>query len=72
MVFAVVYADDASVVATYASEEEATRKLSEFVAANPTLQDEVGLRPYEDGRPAGPWTSASEVLGDKIAQPHLV
>jgi hypothetical protein len=70
-VFAVIHAEGADVVATYESAEEASDKLAEFVAAHPTMQDEIGLRQYEDGRPAGAWMSAAEVLQAQIAQPHL-
>ena len=57
----IIYAEGADVVATYESAEEASDKLAEFVAAHPTMQDEIGLRQYE-GRPAGAWMSAAEVL----------
>jgi hypothetical protein len=72
MVYAVVYAENGDVVATYDSQAEAVRDLKEFVAGNPRLQDEMGLRPYENGVPAGDFKSASDVLGDKLAQRHLV
>ena len=70
--FAVIYAENAEIVATYDSEQEASKKLAEFVAAHPSLQDEIGLREYEDGRPVGDWVSAAQLLDGHIAQPHLV
>jgi hypothetical protein len=70
MVFAVIYAENADVVATYGSSEEARSKLAEFVAAHPTLEDEIGIRPYEDGRPADQWRPASELLTQRAAEAH--
>jgi hypothetical protein len=70
--FAVIYAENAEVVATYDSEQEASSKLAAFVADHPKLQDEIGLRQYDNGRPVGDWMPASEVLHGDVAQPHLV
>lgn len=66
MVFALVYAENSDVVGTYDSQEEAERKLADFVesVADPSLQDEIGIRAYDDGRPVDDWQSASEILGD--------
>lgn len=71
MVYAVIYADG-DIVATYSTEDEARSQLGDFITAHPTLQDEIGLRPYEGGRAAGEWTSAADVLSGQIKQPHLV
>ena len=72
MVFAVVYAENGDVVGTYETRAEAARDLEAFVAGDPALQDEIGLRPYENGRPAGDFEAASVVLADKLPQQHLV
>lgn len=71
MVFAVIYAENADVVGTYDSLEDAMSALEGFVAAEPSLQDEIGVRPYEDGHPVGDWQPASDVLVGRIVQPHL-
>jgi len=71
MVFAVIYAEDAQIVGTYESVEEATERLAQVVASKPTLQDEIGIRAYEHGRPAGDWHPASEILAGEITQPQL-
>jgi hypothetical protein len=72
MTFAMLYAEDGSIVATYESQDVALRALLAFVRANPRMQDEIGLRPYEAGRPAGAFKSASELLGSSLAQPQLL
>jgi hypothetical protein len=69
MVYALVYAENADIVATYDSYEAALTELAAFVEHDPYLQDEIGLRPYEDGRPAGDWTPASQLVEDHT--PHL-
>ena len=72
MVFAVVYAENGDVVATYDSRADAERDLAAFVGRDPGLQHEIGLRPYEGGRPVGAFAPASEVLADRLPQQHLV
>jgi hypothetical protein len=72
MTYAMVYAENGDIVGTYASEDEAVHKLAAFVNEHPDLQDEIGLRPYKQGRPAGDFRPASEVLADTIRQQHLV
>ena len=72
MAFAVVYADSGDVVATYETRADAERDLAAFVAANPSLQDNIGLRPYENGRSAGAFEPAAEVLAGRLPQQHLV
>lgn len=43
-----------------------------FVRDHPEIQDDIGLRPYDGGRPAGAFAFASELVGeDALAQPHL-
>jgi hypothetical protein len=72
MTFAMVYAENGDIVGTYASREAAMRDLVAFVRMHPQLQDEIGLRPYENGRPAGEFQSASVLVGEEaLAQPHL-
>jgi hypothetical protein len=56
-----LYAESADIVGTYDSFEAAADDLAEFVNAHPALADEMGLRPYLDGRPAGDFMPASEV-----------
>jgi hypothetical protein len=68
----VVFAENADVVSSYATRDEALQRLADLVHANPAVQDEVGLRVYAHGRAVGHWTPASELLADRIAQPHLV
>jgi hypothetical protein len=72
MVFAVIYAENADIVATYESRDEAESELEGFVRDNPSLQDDIGLRRYENGRPAGEFEPASVVLADRLPQRHLV
>ena len=72
MTFAMLYAEDSSIVGTYESRDEALRALVAFVNAHPHLQDEIGIRQYESGRPAGEFEPASQVVGDALTQPHLL
>jgi hypothetical protein len=61
-------------VATYSTLAEALNDLEKFVEGHrtrPELQDEIGIRLYENGRAVGQWESASQVLGGRIAQGHL-
>jgi hypothetical protein len=51
-VFAVIYAENAEVVATYDSEHEASSKLAQFVADHPEIQGQIVLQQYHNGRPA--------------------
>ena len=53
MTYAVVYAANGDIIGTYGSRDEAVRKLAAFVSEHREVQDEVGLRPYVNGRPAG-------------------
>ena len=47
--------------------------MDEFVRKHLQLQDEMGLRPYEDGRPARAFQSASALVGEEaLAQPRLL
>jgi hypothetical protein len=71
-IYAMVYAENGDVVATYHSWAEAEAKLAAYVTAHPEMDNEIGLRPYEGGRPSGEFRSALEILGDSIAQRHLV
>jgi len=72
MNYAMVYAENGDVIGTYASRSDAVRKLAAFVSEHPSVQDEIGLRPYEDGRPAGPYEPAVELLRDQVSRRHLV
>jgi hypothetical protein len=71
VVFALLYADNSDIVGTYSSRDEALAELASFVAEHPELQDDVGLRPYQDGRPADDYQSATDLLSGQIAQPPL-
>jgi hypothetical protein len=71
MVYAMLYADTADIVGTYESREAALADLATMVAERPDLRDDLGLRPLADGRPAGEFQSASELLGEQIAQQQL-
>jgi hypothetical protein len=72
MIFAMLYAEDSSIVGTYESREVALEALVQFVKAHPDLQDEIGLHPYEGGQPAGAFQAASELVPNALAQPHLL
>jgi hypothetical protein len=71
MTYAMVYAENGDIVGTYASREDAVRRLETFVELHPEVQDEIGLRPYEAGRPVGAYEPATDVLGDRVTHPHL-
>jgi hypothetical protein len=72
MTYAMVYAENGDIIGTYASRGDAVQKLAAFVSEHPSIQDEVGLRPYENGRPAGPYEPAIEALGENVSRRHLV
>lgn len=71
MTYAIVYAENADIIGVYRSRDDAVRRLAAFLQQHPDVQDEVGLRPYKDGHPAGAFEAATEVLADALAQPHL-
>jgi hypothetical protein len=71
MTYAMVYAENGDVVGTYASREDAVERLAAFIDLHPEVQDDIGLRPYEQGLPAGPYESAVDVLGDRVSHQHL-
>lgn len=72
MTFAMLYAENGDIVGTYASRDAAMSDLVAFVRKHPELQDDIGLRPYENGSPAGEFQSASVLVGEEaLAQPHL-
>jgi hypothetical protein len=72
MIYAMLYAENGDIVGTYDSRERAMADLVAFVREHPELQDEIGLRPYDEGRPAGDFESAAELVGeDALVQPHL-
>lgn len=72
MMYAMIYAENGDVIGTYGSREEAIRHLEILVDGHPGVQDEVGLRPYESGRPVGAYESAVDLLGDRTPQQHLI
>lgn len=62
MIYALIYPENADIVGTYPSWEEALSELAQFVAKHPEIQAEIGLRPFEDGRPAGDFITADDAL----------
>lgn len=72
MIYAMVNAEHGDIIATYQSRGEAESKLAAYVEQHPETQDDMGIRPYANGVPAGDFASAVDVLGDRIAQSHLV
>jgi hypothetical protein len=71
MTYVMVYAENADVVEMYASREEAVERLAAFIEIHPEIQDDIGLRPYERGLPAGPYEPAVDVLGSRVTHQHL-
>jgi hypothetical protein len=71
VVYAMLYAENADIVGIYDSRDAALADLLAAVTAEPELRDELGLRALEDGRPVGEFQSASELLGDRLAQQQL-
>jgi hypothetical protein len=71
MTYAMVYDENGDVVGMYPSREDAVERLAAFIELHPEIQDDIGLRPYERGLPAGPYESAVDVLGDRVIHQHL-
>lgn len=71
MTYVMLYAENGDVIGTYATRQDAVRKLASFIEQHPEVQDDVGLRPYEDGRPSGEYQPATEVLGEQVTHQHL-
>jgi hypothetical protein len=55
----------------YTSRDAALADLAAMVNRHPELHDALGLCPLERGRPAGPFQSAREFLGDRLDQQQL-
>ena len=72
MTYALICAENGDIIGTCASRADAIRWLAVSVQLHPEIQDEIGLRPYESGRPAGAYESAIEVLGDRMTDQHLI
>lgn len=72
MSYAMVYAGNGDIIGMYTSREDALRQLGVFIDRNPEVQDEVGLRLYENGRPAGAYEGAVDVLGQRVTHQHLI
>ncbi len=72
MTYAMLYAENGDIIGTYTSRDEAVRRLAEFVERHPGVQDDVGLRSYEGGLPAGAYEPAIDVLGDRMPQQHHI
>jgi hypothetical protein len=71
MTYVMLCAEHGDVIGTYATREDAICKLATFIEQHPEVQDDVGLRPYEDGRPSGEYQAATEVLGEQVTYQHL-
>jgi hypothetical protein len=71
MTYVMLYAENGDVIGTYPTREDAVRKLATFIEQHPEVQDEVGLRLYDDGRPSGEYESATDVLGEQVTHLHL-
>jgi hypothetical protein len=72
MTYAMLYAENADIIGTYKSMDEAMAELAQFVSDHPDLQDDVGLRPYAGGRPVAEFRSATDLLGNRLAQQQFV
>ena len=66
---AMLYFENADIIGMYESWDLAREDLAAFVHEHPEVSDEVGLRIFEDGVPAGEFVLASELLGSGTAQP---
>lgn len=66
-----VYAENGDVVGIYDTREDAVERLVAFVESHPEIQDDIGLRPYDRGAPAGPYEPALDILGDRVIHQHL-
>lgn len=62
MVYALLYPENADIVGTYPSWEEARSELAQLVGEHPEIRAEIGVRAYEDGLPAGRFIPADEAL----------
>jgi len=71
MVYAMLYAENSDICGVYESRDAALADLLAAVTSEPELRDELGLRPLENGRPAGPFQSASELLAGRLDQQQL-
>ena len=71
MTYAMVYAENGDVVGMYTSRKDALERLAAFIELHPEIQDDIGLRPYEGGLPAGPYEAAVDLLGDRVTHQHL-
>jgi hypothetical protein len=71
VIFAVVHTENWDVIRTYKSRSEAVEHLAAIVDEEPRLSEDVGIRPFDNGRPAGDFEPASEVLGERLTQHHL-
>jgi hypothetical protein len=71
MPYAMLYIDTADVVGMYDSRDAALLDLAAMLAQRPDLRDELGLLRYENGRPAGTFEPAGELLADQLPQQQL-
>ena len=67
MVYALIYPENADIVGTYPSREEARTELAQFVGEHPELRAEIGLRAYEDGLPSGDFIPAERALREPVS-----
>ena len=71
MVYVMMYAENADIVGTYDSRDAALADLADVLRQEPDLVDEIGLRPFEDGHPAGVFQTAGELLASQLPQQRL-
>jgi hypothetical protein len=73
MIYAVVHTANWDTIRTYPTLAEAEADLLNRMELNgPAAVEELGLRPYDNGHPAGDFVSAADVLGERLAhQQHL-
>ena len=71
MVYAMLDGENSDTVGVYECRDAALADLLAAVTSEPELRDQLGLRPLENDRPAGPFQSASELLAGRLDQQQL-
>jgi predicted Zn-dependent protease len=63
MTYAVIYAENADLIADYASRDEAEHALADICRDDPGARNRIGLMPFDDdGMPAGDFEPAEKLL----------
>jgi hypothetical protein len=65
---AMLYLENADIIGTYESWDEARDELVAFVHEHPAIARDVGLRAFEDGLPSGEFVLASQLLQSDTEQ----